>query len=759
MAIAEKIQQITQKRSQKVSSFKQKESWLKELNDNVKKIDTLRFEMLQKSDIDAEIKNTIQNISTLQYLNQSNIVENKLKNIIERFSRKEIAISVVGGARQGKSQLLQSISNLDNRVIPAFKSSDCTGATSRIKNVVGQKQPKAHITFYEQSEMIQIVQKYFDEIFGKDKFRVDSFEKIGSFNISDLKNQIAIGSAESAKFDHLKKYIEHFDDWKSEVFKGFIDVEDENKIQEYVSQHNGETENDPKRVNFYKYLAVKECEISCEFKNSDTGDIVLRDTIGLGDTSIGIEDKMLDSIGKYSDAAIIVRRPDSLVGKLEEKDVELYKKLNSEFEKRNMNKWLFWLVNKTTKDSPFGDNSDRCEAFDSKIRDYNWNIADHKIVNVTDSNDVNDNFLKSVLETLIKNIDSIDNGILSDLNEEFAKLYEEFVKVRESVNGILKDVFAIYGKNTSNIDLQNTIGDTYSKEILGGIREHCKKDLAPKCNLSCEEFENAVKEKLTNIYDFIPTDEEIKSLAKQGNQTPFTVYARCTDILRNKIINDFQTLDIVLDKIVNDEKKNVVDILANKSKGKLANLVSNSENLTPNEWIEELERTVSEEEYPHIFDALEKFRSFAIKVEGFMIFKVRNSLTEIDPRVIPSLTSDTATEDDRTELAQEILIWLRQKIEIIYEKIRENVRNLYSVPNEALFACVKDLFDRVTFARDDSSEYFSLMKEWENLYKNNLNLLFADEYEEFTKNQATSKEWKVIADSLCKFGDKKYFEI
>lgn len=99
MAIAEKIQQITQKRSQKVSSFKQKESWLKELNDNVKKIDTLRFEMLQKSDIDAEIKNTIQNISTLQYLNQSNIVENKLKNIIERFSRKEIAISVVGGAR------------------------------------------------------------------------------------------------------------------------------------------------------------------------------------------------------------------------------------------------------------------------------------------------------------------------------------------------------------------------------------------------------------------------------------------------------------------------------------------------------------------------------------------------------------------------------------------------------------------------------------------------------------------------------------
>ncbi len=59
------------------------------------------------------------------------------RNIEERFSRKTINIAVIGGARQGKSKLLQTISGLSNEVIPAFDTSDCTGATSMIKNVKG----------------------------------------------------------------------------------------------------------------------------------------------------------------------------------------------------------------------------------------------------------------------------------------------------------------------------------------------------------------------------------------------------------------------------------------------------------------------------------------------------------------------------------------------------------------------------------------------------------------------------------------------
>lgn len=55
------------------------------------------------------------------------------RNIEERFSRKTINIAVIGGARQGKSKLLQTISGLSNEVIPAFDTSDCTGATSMIK--------------------------------------------------------------------------------------------------------------------------------------------------------------------------------------------------------------------------------------------------------------------------------------------------------------------------------------------------------------------------------------------------------------------------------------------------------------------------------------------------------------------------------------------------------------------------------------------------------------------------------------------------
>ena len=49
-----------------------------------------------------------------------------------------------------------------------------------------------------------------------------------------------------------------------------------------------------KQHRYYKYLAVKKAEISCEFNFADAGKIVLQDTIGLGDTSLGIEEAMLD---------------------------------------------------------------------------------------------------------------------------------------------------------------------------------------------------------------------------------------------------------------------------------------------------------------------------------------------------------------------------------------------------------------------------------------------------------------------------------
>lgn len=53
---------------------------------------------------------------------------------IKRFDRDYISIAAVGKERQGRGQFLQSISRLDNSIIPAYNATSCTGAISVIWN-------------------------------------------------------------------------------------------------------------------------------------------------------------------------------------------------------------------------------------------------------------------------------------------------------------------------------------------------------------------------------------------------------------------------------------------------------------------------------------------------------------------------------------------------------------------------------------------------------------------------------------------------
>ncbi|MFR3291308.1 MAG: hypothetical protein ACLTSG_14310 [Lachnospiraceae bacterium] len=60
----------------------------------------------------------------------------------KRFSA-AISIATVGKERQGKSQFLQSLGDLDDEIIPAYDATSCTGATSIICNAA--EMPKGSV--------------------------------------------------------------------------------------------------------------------------------------------------------------------------------------------------------------------------------------------------------------------------------------------------------------------------------------------------------------------------------------------------------------------------------------------------------------------------------------------------------------------------------------------------------------------------------------------------------------------------------------
>ena len=72
---------------------------------------------------------------------------------VKRFNRDYISIATVGKERQGKSQFLQSLGDLDDEIIPAYDATSCTGATSIICNSADEDNPADDFKFFGKKQI------------------------------------------------------------------------------------------------------------------------------------------------------------------------------------------------------------------------------------------------------------------------------------------------------------------------------------------------------------------------------------------------------------------------------------------------------------------------------------------------------------------------------------------------------------------------------------------------------------------------------
>lgn len=89
-------------------------------------------------------------------------------------------------------------------------------------------------------------------------------------------------------------------------------VENKKDISEWVTQKR----NLQDFLTTFKHLVVRQAEIFCHFKDATTQQyiddkIMLVDVPGMGDTRLGDEQLMLETIGKDVDAVLYLTRPDA----------------------------------------------------------------------------------------------------------------------------------------------------------------------------------------------------------------------------------------------------------------------------------------------------------------------------------------------------------------------------------------------------------------------------------------------------------------
>lgn len=749
--ISNRIDTIIATRKNKVSVLRNQKENILSVLENVNNFKMLQerikntpehYAMLQGN---GDVIGNLINISTDSFFELYSKYIRELDRLIERVGRDSLNICFVGSAGHGKSLVMQKISGLSGNVIPSADGSDCTGAKSVISNA-DTLSVTADISFFNHTEMIGIVNKYLDKITQKtaSKISVSTVEEIKMLSSKiDYIDSIVEGDEEAGLFEHLKKYIEHFDEYYPLLGKT-VEV-CENDIEQYVAQYKS----DDISVKYYRYLSVKNANIKCHFPHDDVGKIVLVDTIGIGATSMGVENDMLDAIENDSDAIIYMFRPDPLRPRLDSNTLATWGKIKDRITADYMKEMLFVVLNKVS--SGKGENIKNIPELVKTFSNPKFNYAKLLEVDCSSDAEVRTNLLIPVLTQLAERIQIVDQRLidkLNDIGDHLRQTYNEICLQTEKafVSSANEDM-----KRYFNDDIENTYNTMLDK--LRNLYIHKYNELR---QLPCLPLQNECQQKLKNVLISVPSNDYIRNLLNRGTINQHDAYRIGTEILRMKIIDDFTSLNTILSNIIENMKKEVIDILANI--GLLNKICEFDDNVSSSEWIENfLSKTEAENKYPLIYSAIKSFEDYTINVQGFIIHEVRDRLDTIDLALVkepPAISHGLADKESATE---EIVDMLKDRAFDIKSKLTTAFSEIYKVPNRSMFAAITDLCDRLSFSKQGDNHRVTL--EWRYMYEDWMRQIWTQKYDQQSGMQQVAGEWNDTIHSLKAMNKSECFII
>ena len=796
------IQAIINRRNQKAEDFAKRKEAYEEINKRVINIIRYKEQMLNEDFQDATNRKLAGDnfIGALSNLNKSSFDEtyHKLKNslneVIRIYEKDEINISVIGVRRQGKSQLLQSISGLKSEIIPTSEKEDCTGAISVIKNQEGTD-VKVQIKFYTEQEMITNINAYIREIKSPLLNEVMAMSEVKDLRINEVINAYNADQSKAsllAKCKQLAKYVNNYDTWSFMVEKYgnanlLFEVNNVSDIVKYVAQHNGKLPLEPGYEAYYYYLAVKEAQIACQFNYSDAGKIVLRDTIGFGDTkSVGLLDSMVKSVSEGCDAAIVVKRPENIGGtQFEESDNLIYDALQQSAKERqlNMEDWCFYFLNHV---EGTGDNLANCEYIKHLMESENRANASVYIANASKPEEVTNKFLIPMLGILKENLPRLDAALEARIEAEAEAVYNEYEKICAQCAEALSYSYEV----KQNFENENRIGFSkrWDKAIVN--LDMLSKEYKNIVNEPCERFQQAVMalRPVRSSTGIVPPAEKIQASLKSGMR-PQALLPSYMDKLRNDFTKKFVQMDDIMSDLVANMQKKVCDIMVNDfSLNKIVSCTPEDygNQLMAEQGLEEMPKDIyakwlaklytklkelfkNSTKYDDLFVAIKFISTFTISVRGFLMHKVRSSVNNMDPvsntnpganlnRELTRLNNMSISEEEKERsIAQVIHNELVNLSMSTFERIYEKIKDMFKDPNQLLYSAVAEFVDRIRYSyyEEITGRITWIEQTWKELYEEKE---FREELEQtYNKLQTLQGDFRAIVDN--KLSKAEFFSI
>jgi hypothetical protein len=737
MTITEKIEGIINARKGKLSGLEGRLEFLKKLELSIEHFSEFRKDVENNRngkykpvlDKNPDIVELLGNLPVDKLLQKIRLQMKELEFLITRFSRNNIQISVVGKAGQGKSRLLQSISGLTGDIIPDSKGTDCTGTKSVIYN--DKNALHAKVIFYTETEMIEQVQEYLSVL--STGIRIGSISEIGRIDLNTIETKTSDGDS---KKEHLKKYVNFFSSYKDNLGK-ILTIQEKQEIRKYVAQH------DENGNPLYHYLAVKEVQIYTPFNYEDAGKIVLVDTIGLGDTSLRIQEKMISALTNDSDAGIVLRRPEPLRDNVHNEDNQLIDFIQSNMNGRSIDRWLFYILN--VVNLPNNSNSNNVmsikKELERKQQEGKLHTAFIKAVDCSNKTEVEKELLIPMLDILSQNLSQIDSDFMKKADDTGRELYIIYFSFLKDLQNVLVKDFRKDGN--INYKINELFDEFFYTVLLGKLKEMCM-EMYENRGIVC----SALDERFATITTFnpdakIPSLETIEQALRRGGEKgqPTYVYSEYVSGIRTNLTEEFIKIDESLSDVVDEFKKRIVELLVNAPRLGLIYPVDDDKH--PKEWLLEFSNEILPgfEQLQFAFVFLYRFE---LSVRGFLMHKIRKHIDILDPDIpsqIPQFGSQPA-RSIRSEL-QGRLISLRGSLQ-------RELRNFTQEPNEAFFAVIKEFYDRLAYSPD-------VEKEWRRLYYDNCAIVWKSEIMAEKDIQIAFDDCQKYINGIKEFNNKNQF--
>ena len=651
-------------------------------------------------------------------------LKQELRRLKARTTRDTINIGIVGVPKQGKSTFLQALTGLDEATIPTGNDY-VTGACSYIRHdsSVATGDAYAIVTPYSKKEFRDEVLRPFCRAFN---LELDSVDDLPNLNLPE--KDTLEKEAQKRILERLEQLKEDYGKYKELLGQGDKRIPKE-EIRRYVAQCDEQC-----RTKYTNWYAIKKAEIHCCFPQQDIGRLMICDTPGLGDFTPGAKQALMEKLSSDMDIIFFMKRLDPGDQTIDEKYTEFYDVVKESNRVFGVQDWAYMVLNCRAGDTP----TDRfLDDLNAKLQ-----TRELKVLDARDASSVSSQF-DSILQDIVSQIPKLDNKLMKN----YAELTGGLKTALEEVAALAKVALPTFSPAIEGLELSEKT-DT----ILNNLEAKFQ-------NMKAELEENggSLSPDVKNIITAMRANCPILNHEERDKEQPATWFNDGKSKLRAAFISAFSGLDIPMQKMVDDARAKLRDILTRQDGGRLAFVLTGKEDADFWKTLKEILLNDLGDKASGMIQAIKNIETFKMQFRAFILPRLTSITNRLSNAPKYEATSfaihmpgDTL-EHCRTKLETAWQEALAESEEIFDTEEENNVGDILGTPAAALAALVDEFY--LLWTKHEG--YNKANRRWHEFYRAHAPEVWPEIFKSDTSMLALSRTWnsevKAFSSTISKF--------